>query len=279
MPNEITLPDEKTISTLFGAGAALGDPTTAHGGIPYAVIPKDYKLESLEPLLPPRVVRQCPTFREVDSFGRYVKRFAIEATTLFANVNVDDSTCSVLAVLDYHSTTDKPAWASHRARLALVQTREWAAWMAANGVRRTQQEFALFLEENERLFRSPSGAELREMVLMLEGKCEARFNSAIRLQNGQVRMGYVEDVELRGSHGEATGMLELPGEFICGIAPFEGMAPYEVKARLRYRLADRKITFWYETITPHLIVRDAAKLALDRVQELTGIEPLMGCLT
>jgi len=276
MPNEITLPDEKTISTLFAAGAALGDPTTAHGGIPYAVVPEKYRLQSLEELLPPRVVVQRPSFADADSFGRYVKRFAVEATTLFASLT--DSNCSVLAVLDYHAATDKPSWAKHRALLEMKQTKEWLGWMESNGVKRTQQEFALFLEENERLFRSPSGADLREMVMTLEGKCDAKFNSAIRLQNGQVRMGYVEDVELRGSHGEVTGMLELPGEFICGIAPFEGMAPYEVKARLRYRLADRKITFWYETITPHLIVRDAARLALDEVQALTGIEPLMGSL-
>jgi uncharacterized protein YfdQ (DUF2303 family) len=276
MPKETILPDDQAIDKLLAAGRAMGTPITEHKGIPLIIIPKGYQLETLEAFLPPQRIEECPRFTDVESFSRYVKRFAVEATTLFAIVG--DANFNMLAVLDYHAAADKPAWASHRALLALMPTGEWVHWMASNGVKRTQGEFALFLEENERLFRSPSGADLREMVLMLEGKCDARFNSAIRLQNGQVRMSYVEDVELRGSHGEAAGMLELPGEFICGIAPFEGMAAYEVKARLRYRLEDRKITFWYETITPHLIVRDAAKLALDRVQELTGIEPLIGCL-
>ncbi len=128
------------------------------------------------------------------------------------------------------------------------------------------------------MFRSPSGADLREMVLNLEGHCNARYNSVVRLQNGAVKMNYEEDVELRGSHGEATGALELPGEFLCGIAPFEYVGPYEVRARLRYKLSERRMSFWYETITPHLIVRDAAQTVLKNVEEATGIKVLLGSI-
>lgn len=280
------MPESETISlgeltsgpalgAALGAGAALGGVRTEHKGIPFAVVPAGYRLESLEKLLPPQKVEQHPKFQDAASFCEYVKRFKGPSSTLFAAVS--NTGCSVVAALDYHEP-GKPGWVRHRATLALKQTTEWSTWVDMEGEWFSQLEFALFLEENERLFVSPSGADLRELVLTLEGKSNARFNSAVRLQNGAVKMSYEEDVELRGSSGERPGELELPGLLICAIAPFEYMGPYEVKARLRYRIAERRLSFRYETVAAHLIVRDAVKIVLENVENQTGLRPLLGTL-
>src|SRR5690606_11399767 len=94
-----------------------------------------------------------------------------------------------------------------------------------NGGTFSQTEFALFLEDNERVFQSPSGADLLELVTTLEGKNNVRFNTAVRLSNGKAKLDYEEDVELRG--GVGTGQIEVPTELICKIIPFEnGPEPY-----------------------------------------------------
>jgi hypothetical protein len=51
---------------------------------------------------------------------------------------------------------------------------------------------------------------------------------------------------------------------------------YKVNARLKYRIEGRKLSFWFETVTPHQIVRDAVQGVLDRVATATNIWPLLG---
>src|SRR5215471_16817068 len=240
MPDATIIPAEPAVETLLKAGKAMALPVTDYGGTPFVVVPKDYRVESLEKLLPaqfvaPQWVNQRVAFQDAGSFCDYVKQFKTFRTQIFGRVQ--DTGCSLEAVIDYHTPkagrveASAPERTAHRATLVLEQTAEWKAWMAKDRQKMAQTEFALFIEENDRVFRSPGGADLREMVLSLEGHCNARFNSAIRLQDGRVKISYEEDVEVRGSQGAATGHLELPGEFLCGIAPFEGMGPYEVRSR------------------------------------------------
>lgn len=273
-PNE-PLPIDN-VKTLLDAGRSIGNVILDHKGTPLLVLPKGYTVESLKAHLPPQRVEQHPQFVDAPSFCEYVKRFKSPATALFAAVS--DAGCSVLAVLDYHPGADKPAWTTHRATLGLAQTKEWKTWMASNAQRMGQTSFALFLEDNARLFVSPSGAELLEMVLTLEGKSTARYNSSVRLKSGAVKFNFEEDVELRGNASEVNGSMELPGTLLARIAPFEYMEPVTVEARLRHRIENRAVVFWYETETPHLIVREAAKLALDNVQNETGVPVWIGTL-
>lgn len=273
-PNE-PLPIDN-VKALLDAGRGIGNVILDHKGTPLLVLPQGYKVESLKAHLPPQRVEQHPQFVDAPSFCAYVSRFKSKATALFAAVT--DAGCSVLAVLDYHPGADTPAWTKHRATLTLAQTKEWKTWTGANAQRMGQTAFALFLEDNARLFESPSGAELLELVLTLEGKSTARYNSAVRLKSGAVKFNFEEDVELRGNASEVNGSMELPGTLLARIAPFEYMAPVTVEARLRHRIENRTLSFWYETLTPHLIVRAAAKAALDNVESETGVPVWIGAL-
>jgi uncharacterized protein YfdQ (DUF2303 family) len=272
----VKIPDN--VQALLDAGRSMGAAVSVAGSVPAVVIPQGYKLEAMR-FDAARVPRSV-TFTDPPSFIDYVMRYKMAGTLIFAALT--DQGCKLVAHLDYH---DKPtlaaelnprAWSTHTATLSLEVTQEWAKWMTNNGGTDPfdQTEFALFLEDNERVFESPSGADLLELVTTLEGRSNVRFNTAIRLNSGKNRLDFEEDVELRG--GVTKGSLEIPAKLLLLIQPFSGVPHYRVEARLRYRIVSKALVFWYETVTPHLVVRDAAKAVLATVAGETGVPVLIG---
>lgn len=260
--------------TLLEAGRALGTVIKEHGGVPLVVLPQGYSVHGLENLLPnPSRAHTTAKFVSVDSFCEYINVFKTRFTRIFAKVGT--SAVSVEAIIDYHGP-ETPQWLSHRAKLDLVPTVEWSDWIKHNSERMDQIAFAAFLEERDRLFQAPPGAELLELVSTLEGKSDVRFESGIRLQNGKSKLNYEEDVTLRGAVGTQRGAMEIPDTLILGIAPFEFFPAYEVKARLRYRIEGRKLSFWYETMQPHRIIKDVADKAIDMVEQATSLTVFFG---
>ena len=274
----VKVPDN--VKALLDAGRAMGPVIEVAGAVPAVVVPTGYELRQLA--FPAALVDRSVAFTDPDSFVEYVKRYKLAGTLIFAAVS--DTGCKLTALLDYH---DKPTlenvlttrkWSSHVASLTLEVTQEWATWMKRNGGEKpfNQTDFALFLEDNERVFESPSGADLLELVATLEGKSNVRFNSAIRLQSGKNKLDFEEDVELRGASTAAQGSMEIPAKLLLLIQPFTGVPHYRVEARLRYRIVSKALVFWYDTVTPHLIIRDAAKAVLAKVAEDTKVPVLIG---
>lgn len=272
------------VKQLLDAGAAIGRTVLSDIDSAAAVlVPEKYRLEYLAQT--PEKVDRTVGFTDVESFALYVNRFIQSGTLLFATVT--DTDCKIVAHIDHHGEavlkgSPRPRkWSSHLAALVCVQTQEWKTWMRHNGPKGNngepfkQADFAQFLEDNERVLRSPGAAELLELVTTLEGKNNVRFNTAVRLNNGKAKLDYEEDVELRGGIG--TGQIEIPTELICSMIPFEnGVEPYTVRSRLRYRIQNRQILFWYETVTPHLLLRDAARSVMDTVREKVQAPLLIG---
>ena len=267
-----------SIQAALDAGRALGKTElimATAGGAPLAIIPKDYKAEIIDlakiEAYMPKPFRKKGTFAmgDTDSFVRYFNEHKAPASRIFADV--DDSGGSFKGVLNFHDA--EPAFGDHIVTFALEQTLEWKRWTAANKVRMSQVEFATFLEENSQLFADPKGADLLELIQTLEGKSNVSINQAIKLQNGQLKVQYVEEVELKGISSTQAGTMVLPTILNVGIAPFHGTKPYAIKARLRYRIESRKITLWYETIDAHLIVREVCKQVVALIVEKTEVTP------
>jgi len=275
-PYKITQPNPPMIDVkeLLLAGRNLNAVQELEGGEPVALLPQGMTVHSLAAYLPPAFIKQNVALTHADSFIAYVKRFKAKASQIFATVT--NTGASFLAALDYHLAPEVADRVLHRATYACQHTVEWNTWMGKDRKEMNQEDFARFLEENERLFVAPNGAELLELIATLEGKSHVNFTSGVRLQNSSVRLTFEEDVDLRG--GVGTGQIEIPQLLSMAISPFEGEVPYAVRARLRYKITSRKLVFWYETITPHLIVRDAAKLIVERVSTETGIPVLMGSI-
>jgi uncharacterized protein YfdQ (DUF2303 family) len=257
----------------YNAGIAR-DVVSGHGGTPFIVIPSDSKLEDLEKLLPkPSRKRGVAALSEADSFVRYVNQHKTGDTAIFASVS--DVGASFNAIIDFHGKTD-PAWGGHQATFNLLPTVEWSRWMGQNKKDMTQMAFCEFLEENQLLFTDPDGASLLELILKLEGKVDAKFVSSTRLQNGSFKFAYEEDVSLQGS---APGAMVLPAMVQIHVIPFRGGSSEVVSARLKYRLQDRKLMFRYETVTPHLIIKDCVDETVKEISTGTGITPLVGGFT
>jgi uncharacterized protein YfdQ (DUF2303 family) len=262
------------VSKLIEAGRMLNAVLPVEGGEPVAMVPTGFSLTGLAQFLPPQFIRQTALLHHAESFVDYVNRFKGAGTVIFANVS--DTGATFNAALDYHEGPNKPTRVLHSAKFACLPTAEWTTWMKTDKKEMSQETFAVFLEEHQRLFVAPTGAELLELITTLEGKNHVNFTSGIRLQNGSSRLTFEEDADLRGGIG--SGQIEIPQRFSLALSPFEGEAPYSVSARLRYKIASRKLVFWYETITPHLIVRDAARIIVDRVKDGTKVQVMMGAI-
>jgi uncharacterized protein YfdQ (DUF2303 family) len=278
-PNDVT--------EILSAGRAIGLPVEPNeNGRDVAVVPNGYRLEALEGhvekyLDAPRRTKVNLTLDTVDSFIAYVKEHKTEAT----RVLVQNALCGHMvgatpifeAWIDFHAP-GKPSWREHSARCVLQYTPDWAAWAESSGTRYEQAAFAEFIEKHQGQVTMPTGAELLELVTTLEGSTEARYTQIINLENGRKRACYERDVTLKGNTGTESKTVDFPNQLLLALPPFEGGATYKVAARMRYRLSNGCITFWYELVDPVLILRDAVKESLGKIAKELGINPLWGAI-
>lgn len=281
IPENIMETDENVIQTALAAGAATNPIHTvlAPDGIkiPFVVVPVGYNAifpgeDEFAPFLAsPLRTKGTFAFSDTDSFIRYFNEHKNEHSRIFANIT--DKNARFQGVINFHAP-DQPQFRDHVCVTSTVPTHEWLVWTDRNRKCMTQGEFATFLEENSDMFVDPSGTTLLELVQTLEGKADVNIKQAVKLQNGGLQINYSEDIELRGGASSAQdGTMLLPTILTVGIAPFEGVSRYEMKARLRYRIENRKITFWYEAINPHLFVRAIVADILKTITSQTGVEP------
>lgn len=263
------------------AGRALGVPIDLEKSpTQIVVVPKDYRAEAVEPLVErfrdtPLRIKANVKLADADSFIRYVADFKNDDTRIFSTVPPNNGAPTFLAIVDYH-TGDHPDWCEHRATYACVFTEEWTRWTGNNKARLSQAEFATLLEENASLVVAPPGAELLELVTTLEGKNNITCNSLIRLSNGRAKLEYQEEVELKGTVSSTTGQIEFPTSLIVAIAPFDGGPSYKITCRLRYRIENRRLVFWFECVDLHLIIKECVSDTIERIHEKLGIQPLYG---
>ena len=272
----------------LAAGAAIGKAhapfaeQTEEGTASYAVVPKGYELKSLEEFLPrPLRVREEVALQDADSFIVYVNDFK---TTPASRIFFNSPEETFVAVLDYHDG-DVASWCSHLATFKPRRTEEFNTWVGSNRKGMSQVDFARFLEENLPDIAEPNSAEFLQMALTFEAKKSVEFSSGVRLANGTIQFQYDEVV--RGTAQKGT--MEVPETFVLGIAIFDGRVPsdregeppkkgpyYKLPVRLRWRLDQGKVTFWYEIVR----LSRALEVALDgikqRVANETGITVLAG---
>lgn len=233
-------------------------------GVPYLLAPNQMQLHTLEKMVeqqlprPYRIDQQVNLLTE-DSFIDYYNRFASETSTIF----VDDESSTFVAVLDYHETPGEAGWKKHRAVYTCPKTKEWNSWTASNNQKMTQEEFALFIEDNLREILEPNGADMLQIASTLKANNNVDFKSGIRLDNGQVQFTYVEQVT--GQAG-VTGQLAIPEKIKLAVSPFMKGAPYEIEARFRYRIAAGGLTMWYSLIRPHAFVDHAFTEVCEKVK-------------
>lgn len=200
----------------------------------------------------PRRMKGKVTLHTPASFIDYVKAFGDGNTILTADI----TKTRLDAILDYHESGDTglPRWGDHRASYACRKTKEWETWTGIDGEKNAmpQEKFARFLEDNLPDIAKPEGAQLLELVQQLEVHNDVRWTGKVNLVNGSRQMFFEEKVE-----GQGKGDVLIPETFVLGIAPFEGVALYELTARLRYRVAGGGLSLWIDLHRPHKVTEDA----------------------
>lgn len=198
------------------------------------------------------------------AFSSYVTKHSDEdETSIFADVE----SRRIVAVLDDHGGS-VPGWGEHRAVLTLRHTPEWLVWAKADEKPMGQVEFAEMIEDRLVDVVEPVGADLLEVIREFHATTKATFRSAVRLDNGEQQLTWVEEVEARsGKQGDLT----VPGEFVLGLAVFEGEDHYRVTARLRYRVREGRLTIGYVLSNREDVIRDSFRLVTERIADDTGL--------
>jgi uncharacterized protein YfdQ (DUF2303 family) len=259
------LPDAQIITN-------LSDPTLFH-----VVMPPGRTLErvDLESMLPaPRRTKGTFAFGDTTSFIAYVKHHAASnpGATVWCQFNPQTFALKFAGVLDDHQQ-GTAGWRGHTAAFEPTMSAEWKAWMGQNGKSFSQVDFAEWLENHEEDIAEANGLptllQMKTMATNFVARQEMRFKSAIRLQDGSVRMEYINDAD----ESTVTEM-KLFERFCIGIPVFWGGQPWQITARLKYSTSAGKVAFRYELVRPDRVHEAAAKELILIVREAIAPTPL-----
>lgn len=177
----------------------------------------------------------------VHHIGSFLVLVAEQKSQETGYIYADASELTITAVFN-DNRSEVAGWRDHKAKFKAELSREFLSWHSHDKKTMTQEEFALFLEDNIADVVEPTADTLLKIALSLEAKTDTAFSSAKRLDNGQVQFAYTETIDARAE----GGTIEVPREFSLGLRIFKNGEAYKIKARLKYRLNSGSLKFWYE---------------------------------
>ena len=216
-----------------------------------------------------------------DAFVALVNRHKSDASAIFANLDVNAP--SLTGVVDYHGLGHEPAWATHRITYAFPLSDEWKLWKGQNGKGLSQVEFAAFIEDHiadlasaidqemssyEALFKTKfaTPSDLITMSRGMEVKVDSRVKEVRTLQSGEAEIIFAEE------HNDARGKkLVVPGLFVIAIPFFVGGEKDRLLCRLRYRVLEGRLTWFFQMYRPEIVMREFLERALVDVGRRTGL--------
>ncbi|WP_129543764.1 DUF2303 family protein [Serratia sp. 1D1416] len=221
--------------------------------IPYAVVPRGYSVESLKDFtVDEEQVKQHVIVISPSSLIGYVVRFKDERSVIFA----DTENTRFRAVLDYHLNGKTPFKNTHIVTYDCPLSDEWKAFNKYDSERMDQVTFAEFIEQYINCIavtsdpNKTSGAELLEMVLAFQETRTSEFKAVTRLNDGTYQMAF-------SNEKTGSGNTKLPEKISLAISPFHNGNPYQIDARIRYRLREGKLALWFELIEPKKFIEHA----------------------
>ena len=212
----------------------------------------------------------------VESFVMMVTRHASDSTTVFMDT-VDKP--NIVAVFNDHRPGEGPGWRDHRAVHTPRLSDEWLAWTGNQNKNMSQGDFVSFLEDrflevinqdmllpktremaNELGVKVASQDVVRGLAKGLDVKVDMAVKDVRKLDSGEVQVFYSE--EHKASDGKP---LSVPNAFAIGIPVFVNGPRYCLLVRLRYRVREGRVTWFYNVIRAEETKRDVVN---DIVQTL-----------
>lgn len=208
---------------------------------------------------------------DAESFIDYTKRHgSLTDSTIWCIADYKAGKVGFTAILNDHGEEEsQAAFRDHRATFAPEFSEEWNRWTSKNKQPFNQAAFAEYIEENLKdiasVEGSPTGAQMLEMALAFEANQDMKFKSAIRLQNGGVQMAFTQDDD-----AGTLAKMSAFDRFTVGFPVFWNGDAYRIDARLRYRVREGKLTFWFELIRQDLILEAATQTLIGLIRDKTG---------
>ena len=296
-PTEINRTEADSVYQIAKDASALKHPIfRAHEDSTLLIWPESKEVKSLEEFSAhPRRRRGQAALEDPVSFIAYVNRFKTSRTIVSGRAN--ETGGEFTAILDHHrpvettgeetaedtSLANAAGWSQHRAVYKLEPSPEWSRWLGKNKEVFSQEDFALFIEDNsDDIFVPASGGagfpnalQMMEVALTLQATTKVNFSSGIRLSDGRHQLTYQEQIESKA--GE-SGNTIIPARFAIRIPAFRGSAIYQLTARLRYRLDRGRVSFWYEIDRPHKTVEHAFNELQRQISEGIALPILNGAI-
>lgn len=208
---------------------------------------------------------------DAESFIDYTKRHgSLADSTVWCIADYKAGKVGFTAILNDHGEeASQAAFRDHHATFSPEFSEEWSRWTGKNKQPFNQAAFAEYIEENLKdiasVEGSPTGAQMLEMALAFEANQDMKFKSAIRLQNGGVQMAFTQDDD-----AGTLAKMSAFDRFTVGFPVFWNGDAYRIDARLRYRVREGKLTFWFELIRQDLILEAATQTLIGLIRDKTG---------
>jgi uncharacterized protein YfdQ (DUF2303 family) len=275
------------IDNLPTAHVPLELEVTAGGSIHYVAVPRGTELKTIDTeghLDNPRRAKTTASFSDADSFIAYVLAHNSGRTDVWAEFDPAAGKLGFTAVFDDH-TVDSAGWRQKRAVYTPKTSHEWQVWYKQDGTPQSQADFALFLENNEKDVAGgdgsgyPSSLDILTMATAFEANADKTYKSKINTQSGGVTLEFVDS-----DKPETVERMKVFSKFQIGIPVFwalhkadEPVPAWPIVARLKYRVSNSKVVFWYELVRADVVFELAATALLDKVKEgLGGIPVRLG---
>jgi len=218
----------QSLSVAIDAARLANPVIKQEDGREHVFVPREYTLKEItDPNRLPDHIQQLVIVDDRDSLTNYVNRFSDDRSVLVADY--DDGKIS--ARLDWHKDNTNELsrqHASHTATLQLRDSEEYSRWNKMEGDMHSQEEFALFIEENVADICDPDHTTMLEICRDLEATQDVSFKSGIRLENGDRTFVYEDDTKVKGD-------MTVPTEIRLLIPLYNGEEPVEVRAKFRFR--------------------------------------------
>lgn len=211
------------------AAAALQKPVVqAQDGREYLLAPNGFsKHDITDPLKLPTRIEQRITVDTRESLTAYANRFHDNRSILIADYDAG----AITAHLDFHSDNEHELQAQHNDHAVTLQMRdseEYSRWNKMEGELHSQENFALFIEENVADVSYPDHSDLVEICRELEASQGVNFKSGTRLENGDRSFTYETETHVKSE-------LTVPKEIGLLIPLYHGEEPTEIHAKFRFK--------------------------------------------
>ncbi len=165
-------------------------------------------------------------------------------------------------------------WRDHRILLDVKYTDEWVLWTKGQGLK-AQEEFADLIDHGAKEIVEPSAADMLHIAEKFEATIGIELKKGERVRDGRQQFVYTESIEANATD-RSGGSIEIPEQFVIQVKPFIGGKPWEVIARIRYRIRNKQFHIGYELERVADIERMAFRQLADEVATAFSLPVIEG---